>query len=140
MAVHLCATLITLKPQHRGAILETKALGGLLRAVGGHEGQPTERMALKMLPHRFPWPGELRWPNGRTSISKWPSGRPGREDEMRRPHKVPLTQQVLDMLAELEPITCDGKLLFPSIRSADRPITDNTLDVALRRLGSGKTR
>ncbi len=59
---------------------------------------------------------------------------------MRRPHKVPLTQQVLDMLAELEPITCDGKLLFPSIRSADRPITDNTLDVALRRLGSGKTR
>ena len=57
---------------------------------------------------------------------------------MRRPHKVPLTAQVLEMLAELEPITGGGNYLFPSIRSAERPITDNTPNAALRRLGFSK--
>ena len=57
---------------------------------------------------------------------------------MRRAHKVPLTEQVLEMLAELAPITGEGKYLFPSIRSSERPITDNTLNAALRRLGFGK--
>jgi len=139
VAVDLRGALITPKPQHRAAILEPKALGGLLRAVNVHDGQPTVRIALKMLPHMFPRPGELRmaeWKEFDFEAAVWTI--PAAKTKMRRPHKVPLTQQVLDMLAELKPITGGGKYLFPSVRSADRPITDNTLNAALRRLGFGK--
>ena len=139
VAVDLRGALITPKPQHRAAILEPKALGGLLRAVDAHDGQPTVRIALKMLPHMFPRPGELRmaeWKEFDFEAAVWTI--PASKTKMRRPHKVPLTQQVLDMLVELEPITGGGKFLFPSVRSAERPITDNTLNAALRRLGFGK--
>lgn len=139
VAVDLRGALITPKPQHRAAILEPKALGGLLRAVDAHDGQPTVRIALKMLPHMFPRPGELRmaeWKEFDFETAVWTI--PAAKTKMRRPHKVPLTQQVLDMLAELKPITGGGKFLFPSVRSAERPITDNTLNAALRRLGFGK--
>ena len=115
------------------------ALGGLLRAVDAHDGQPSVRLALKMLPHMFPRPGELRmaeWSEVDLEAAVWTI--PAEKTRMRRAHKVPLTEQVLEMLAELEPITGEGKYLFPSIRSSERPITDNTLNAALRRLGFGK--
>jgi integrase len=139
VAVDLRGALITPKPQHRAAILEPKALGGLLRAVDDHDGQPAVRIALKMLPHMFPRPGELRmaeWKEFDLEAAVWTI--PAEKTKMRRPHKVPLTAQVLEMLADLKPITGSGKYLFPSIRSAERPITDNTLNAALRRLGFGK--
>ena len=135
----LRGALITPKPQHRAAILDPKALGGLLRAVDAHEGQPVVRLALKLLPHMFPRPGELRlaeWKEFDFETGVWTI--PAEKMKMRRPHKVPLTPQVLDMLAELELLSGDSKYLFPSIRSADRPITDGTLNAALRRLGFGK--
>ena len=139
VSADLRGALITPKTQHRAAILEPKALGGLLRAVDAHEGQPTVRIALKMLPHMFPRPGELRmaeWKEFDLEMAVWTI--PAEKTKMRRPHKVPLTDQVLAMIAELAPITGDGKFLFPSIRSVERPITDNTLNAALRRLGFGK--
>jgi integrase len=132
----LCGALITPKRQHRAAILDPKALGGLLRAVDAHEGQPVVRLALKLLPHMFPCPGELRlaeWKEFHFKTAVWTI--PAEKMKMRRAHKVPLTEQVLDMLAELEPISGDSKYLFPSVRSVDRPITDSTLNAALRRLG-----
>lgn len=135
----LRGALITPKPQHRAAILDPKALGGLLRAVDAYEGQPVVRIALKLLPHMFPRPGELRlaeWKEFDFETAVWTI--PAEKMKMRRAHKVPLTTQVLDMLAELEPISGDGKYLFPSVRSADRPITDSTLNAALRQLGFGK--
>src|SRR3546814_5925893 len=58
---------------------------------------------------------------------------------MRRPHKVPLSEQVLALIAELKPMTGEGQYLFPSIRAMTRPITDNTLNAALRRLGYDKS-
>jgi len=139
VSADLRGALITPKTQHRAAILEPKALGGLLRAVDAREGQPTVRIALKMLPHMFPRPGELRmaeWKEFDLEMAVWTI--PAEKTKMRRPHKVPLTDQVLAMIAELAPITGDGKFLFPSIRSVERPITDNTLNAALRRLGFGK--
>lgn len=139
VSADLRGALITPKTQHRAAILEPKALGGLLRAVDAYEGQPSVRIALKMLPHMFPRPGELRmaeWKEFDLETAVWTI--PAEKTKMRRPHKVPLTDQVLAMIAELVPITGEGKFLFPSIRSADRPITDNTLNAALRRLGFGK--
>lgn len=92
-----------------------------------------------MLPHMFPRPGELRmaeWKEFDLEAAVWTI--PAEKTKMRRPHKVSLTNQVLEMIAELAPLTGDGKFLFPSIRSADRPITDNTLNAALRRSGFGK--
>jgi integrase len=139
VSIDLRGALITPKPQHRAAILEPKALGGLLRAVDAHDGQPVVRLALKMLPHMFPRPGELRlaeWKEFDFETAVWTI--PAEKMKMRRAHKVPLTTQVLDMLAELETISGDSKYLFPSVRSADRPITDSTLNAALRRLGFGK--
>ena len=135
----LRGALITPKPQHRAAILEPNKLGGLLRAVDAYDGQPAVRLALKLLPHMFPRPGELRtaeWNEFDLKAALWTI--PAEKTKMRRPHKVPLTAQVLEMLAELEPITGGGNYLFPSIRSAERPITDNTLNAALRRLGFSK--
>ncbi|WP_413818571.1 tyrosine-type recombinase/integrase [Sphingobium sp.] len=119
--------------------MEPEALGGLLRAVDAHDGQPAVRLALMMLPHMFPRPGELRmaeWKEFDLEAAVWTI--PAEKTKMRRAHKVPLTVQVLQMLAELEPITGEGKYLFPSIRSSERPITDNSLNAALRRLGFGK--
>lgn len=139
VSADLRGALIAPKPQHRAAILEPKALGGLLRAVDAHDGQPVVRIALKMLPHMFPRPGELRmaeWKEFDLQTAVWTI--PAEKTKMRRPHKVPLTEQILAMLAELEPISGGGKYLFPGIRSAERPITDNTLNAALRRLGFGK--
>ena len=139
VSADLRGALITPKPQHRAAILEPMALGGLLRAVDAHDGQPSVRLALKMLPHMFPRPGELRmaeWSEFDLGAAVWTI--PAEKTKMRRAHKVPLTEQVLEMLAELKPITGEGKYLFPSIRASERPITDNTLNAALRRLGFGK--
>ncbi|MFZ2982680.1 MAG: integrase arm-type DNA-binding domain-containing protein, partial [Sphingobium sp.] len=114
VSVDLRGALITPKPTHRAAILDPKALGGLLRAVDAHDGQPAVRIALKLLPHMFPRPGELRmaeWKEFDLEAAVWTI--PPEKTKMRRPHKVPLTEQVLEMLAELEPITGGGAYLFP---------------------------
>lgn len=109
VSVDLRGALITPKPQHRAAILDPKALGGLLRAVDAHDGQPAVRIALKLLPHMFPRPGELRtaeWKEFDLEAAVWTI--PAEKTKMRRPNKVPLTEQVLKMLAELEPMTGNG--------------------------------
>jgi integrase len=55
--------------------------------------------------------------------------------KMRRPHRVPLSRQVLGMLEELRPLTGDGRFLFPSFRSPRQCMSENTINAALRRLG-----
>jgi integrase len=121
---------------HRSAITEPKAVGALLRAIEDHDGQPAVRLALRLIPHVFVRPGELRlaeWPEFDLDIRVWTI--PGSRTKMRRPHRVPLSRQVVEMLKELLELTGDGRFLFPSVRSAERPISDNTLNAALRRLG-----
>lgn len=136
----LRGALITPKTTHHAAIVEPKQLGGLLRAIEGHEGQPAVTIALRMAPHVFVRPGELRsaeWSEFDFETSIWTI--PAYKTKMRRPHKVPLSNQVMSMLEELDAISGDGKFLFPSVRSEARPITDNTLNAALRRMGFSKT-
>lgn len=135
----LRGALITPKTKHHAAILEPKALGGLLRAIEGHEGQPAVTIALRMAPHVFVRPGELRsaeWTEFDIEASLWTI--PAHKTKMRRPHKVPLSTQVVSVLEELHPISGHTAFLFPSVRSLSRPITDNTLNAALRRLGYSK--
>lgn len=124
--------------RNRAAIVEPGKLGELLRAIDGYEGQPATGYALKLLPYVFVRPGELRMAerrefdlDGKEPLWRIPAGRM----KMGEQHTVPLARQVVTLLRELQPLTGDGPLLFPGLRSPDRPISDNTLNAALRRLG-----
>jgi integrase len=120
----------------RAAVTEPKALGALLRAIDGFDGQPSTRAALQLMALLFPRPGELRaaaWAEVDLDKAVWsiPAGRM----KMRRPHRVPLPTQAIAILIRLREMSSDGALLFPSIRMSERPISDGTLNAALRRLG-----
>jgi len=132
----LRGALTTPVTKHRAAIVEPKEFGGLLRAVDGYAGDPATRIALQLLALTFVRPGELRnaeWSEFDLGTAVWsiPAGRM----KMRRPHRVPLAPQAVALLKELHLLTGRTKLLFPGLRSKERPISENTLNGALRRLG-----
>ena len=140
IAFDLRGALVTPKTTHRAAIVEPKAVGALLRAIEGYDGQPVVREALRLAPHVFTRPGELRlaeWGEFDFEEKVWTI--PAAKTKMRRPHRVPLSRQALSILEELQNISGKGVPLFPSVLSAARPISDNTLNAALRRLGYDKT-
>ena len=121
---------------HRAAITEPKALGALLVAIDGFEGQATTRIALHLMAILAQRPGELRhamWDEFDFEEAVWSI--PAEKMKMRKPHNVPLPAQALALLEELRPITGAGELLFPSLRSWQRPMSENTLNAALRRMG-----
>lgn len=124
----------------RAAILDPAKLGGLLRAIDGFHGQVTTRLALQLLAILVQRPGELRhatWSEFDTEVRVWTI--PQDRMKMRRPHRVPLPDQAIDLLEELRLLTGSGTYLFPSLRSWQRPMSENTLNAALRRIGySGK--
>jgi integrase len=132
----LRGALTTHQVTHRAAIVEPADIGALLRAIDGFDGQPTTRAALRLAPHVFVRPGELRqaeWCEFDLDAALWSI--PAAKMKMRRPHRVPLSRQSLDVLCELRDITGNGRLVFPSVRTVLRPISENTLNAALRRLG-----
>lgn len=136
----LRGALIQPKTNHRAALLEAKQVGPLLRSIEGYDGQPTVAIALRLAPHLFVRPGKLRtaeWTEFDLDAAVWTI--PGHKTKMRSPHRVPLSRQVLALLEELKPISAKTIFLFPGVRSVTRPITDNTLNAALRRLGYDKT-
>jgi integrase len=124
------------KVKPRAAVTDSKAVGALVRSVWGYDGQPATKAALQLMAYLFPRPGELRlaeWPEFDLEAAVWSI--PALRMKMRRPHKVPLPSQAIAILTQLREITGSGMLLFPSVRSRHRPISDNTLNAALRRLG-----
>lgn len=139
-AADLRGALITPTVTHRATIVEPKAVGALLRAIDGFEGHSVTRYALRLAPFVFVRPGELRqaeWVEFNLDDAEWRI--PAKKMKMRRPHRVPLAPQALIILRELKSDTGNSKYLFPSVRSWHRPISDNTLNAALRRLGYDKT-
>lgn len=137
--VALRGALIAPKVTHRPAITERKALGGLLRAIDGFDGQPTTRAALQLMSLLFPRPGELRaaeWREFDLDGAVWLI--PAERAKMRREHRVPLAPQAIALLRGLQVLTGEGRLLFPSVRSVRRSMSDNTLNAALRRMGYTK--
>jgi integrase len=122
--------------ENRPTIVEPARIGELLRAIDGYPGhQPTE-FALRLLALVFVRPGELRragWTEIDLANATWRI--PAARMKMREQHIVPLASQVVALLRDLHALTGAGRLLFPSVRSNDRPISDNTLNAALRRLG-----
>jgi integrase len=124
--------------QHRAAIIEPKAFGGLLRAIATYEGAPETRAALELMALTFVRPGELRtaeWSEFDLEKAVWSIA--AEKMKMRRPHRVPLAPQVLAILRPLRGIS-RGQFLFPSIRSQQRCMSENTINAALRRLGFSK--
>jgi integrase len=132
----LRGALTTHQVIHRAAIVEPAEIGALLRAIEGFDGQPTTRAALRLAPHVFVRPGELRqaeWSEFDIDAAVWSI--PAAKMKMRRPHRVPLSRQSVGIIRELRDITGNGRLVFPSVRTVLRPISENTLNGALRRLG-----
>ncbi|MFK5979542.1 MAG: integrase arm-type DNA-binding domain-containing protein [Rhizobiaceae bacterium] len=128
--------LIRQKTKSRAAITDPKALGGLMRAISGYEGQNTTRLGLELLAIVATRPSELRlaeWAEFDLEAKVWRI--PAERMKMRIEHAVPLPDRAVQLLLELKEETGQGRLLFPSIRSFHRPISENTLNGALRRLG-----
>lgn len=127
--------------KNRAAILDPDRFGGLLRAIDSFDGQLTTRAALQLMAILFPRPGELRqaaWSEFNLDKATWII--PGSRMKMRREHRVPLPRQAVAILRELRDVTgqgCGG-LVFPSVRSVRRCISDGTLNAALRRMGYSK--
>lgn len=124
------------KVRHHPGLTEPRAVGGLLRAIDSYDGQPSVRLALRIYPHIFPRPIELRsatWPEFDTAGKVWRI--PAERMKMREPHIVPLSKQVLAMLEELRAITGHQIFLFPAIGRRGRYMSENTLGGALRNLG-----
>jgi integrase len=134
--VDLRGALTTPTVKHRATIIEPSGIGALLRAIDGFDGQPTTRAALRLAPLVFVRPGELRhaeWKELDFDKAEWII--PAQKMKMRRPHRVPLSRQAIDIITELREFSGSGPWLFPSVRSVMRPISENTLNAALRRLG-----
>jgi integrase len=123
---------------HRAAITDEKQLGVLMVAIDGYEGWSTLRSALLFLALTMVRPGEVR--HMRRNEVLWPSAIwriPAERMKMRRAHDVPLSRQALAILREAWPLTMDDNLVFPSIRSIRRPLSENAFNSVLRRLGYG---
>ena len=121
---------------HRAAIVDPKGFGALLRAISEYQGAPETLYAMELLALTFVRPGELRsaeWSEFDFDRAVWAI--PGEKMKMRRAHRVPLASQSLTILDKLKDITGAGRFLFPSTRSVERPMSENTINAALRRLG-----
>lgn len=122
--------------KHHAAIVEPKKVGELLRAIDGYQGRPETLHALRIAPHVFLRPGELRqatWSEIDFAEKVWRV--PAERMKMKQAHAVPLSRQVLYLLQELRSLARESEFLFPALHTTKRPLSDNTLNVALRRLG-----
>jgi integrase len=130
------------RPIHtpRAAIVDPRGVGALMRAIDGFEGQPTTKAALRLMALLFPRPGELRganWSEFDLETAVWTI--PAARTKLRREHKVPLAQQCLAILDDLQKHSGKGALILPSLRKSTTPLSETTMNAALRRLGYGPT-
>jgi integrase len=135
----LLGALTSPRPSHYAAILEPKKLGRLLRAIDQYGGQPGTRYALKIAPHVFLRPGELRlakWDEIDLDEKVWRI--PAERMKARKAHALPLSRQVIDYLKELFEISGPEGFVFPAFHTRRRPISENTLNGAFRRMGFAK--
>ena len=125
--------------QHHASVTDPKAVGGLLRAIEGFAGACSTRSALRLAALVFVRPGELRhaeWTEFDFDKAEWriPAGKM----KMKEQHIVPLSAQAIAVLREVQPLTWRGRYVFPSERGDGRPMSENTINAALRRMGYAK--
>ncbi|MGC1549967.1 MAG: integrase arm-type DNA-binding domain-containing protein [Rhodanobacter sp.] len=134
--IDLRGALPPVKQTHLAAIVEPNAIGALLRAIDGYQGSFVTKCALRLAPLLFVRPGELRqaeWSEFDLDRTQW--NLPAEKMKMREPHLVPLAPQAVAILGELHALTGRGRYLFPSARGPQRPMSNNAVLSALRRMG-----
>lgn len=125
------------KEKHLAAITDPRKIPELLNAIHGYEGGLVVRCALRLAPLLFVRPGELRtarWADIDLETAEWRFI----ASKTKQPHIVPLASQAIAILRELHPLTGHRELVFPGERSALRPMSENTVNAALRSLGIPK--
>ena len=135
-ALNLSSVLAPAKTTHHASIINPIEIGNLLRAIDLYEGLFSTKCALQLAPLLFVRPGELRraeWSEFDFEKSEWHI--PAHKMKMREKHIVPLSTQAVIILKKLQCYTGDGRYLFQSLRTKTRPMSENTINAALRRLG-----
>ena len=125
--------------QHHAAITEPKQVGDLMRSIFAYTGHPTTLAALKLTPLVFVRPGELRtmeWAELDLDAAEWRI--PGSKMKMKVDHIVPLCTQAVELLCSVRPVTGHGRYVFPSLRTGERPMSENTINGAVRAMGYSK--
>jgi len=121
---------------HHSAVLEPAAVGALLRAIDGFNGQPLTCLALKLAPHLFVRPGEMRraeWQEFDLDAAIWTI--PAPKMKMRVLHVVPLSTQAIELLRSAHELSGGQQFVFSSLYPGNRPMSENTINAALRRIG-----
>ncbi len=127
------------KVKHHAAITDPKEVAHLLRALDGYQGGLVVKCALRLAPLFFVRPGELRhaeWAEIDFDEATW--NIPGHKMKMKQAHIVPLSRQAIEILRELHTYTGAGRYVFPSVRTHARPMSENTVNAALRHAGYDK--
>ena len=135
----LKGALLTPKARHYAAILEPEKLGELLRAIEGFDCYPVTKLALKIAPHIFVRPGEMRhgeWSEVDLDKAIWTI--PAGKMKARRTHAVPLSRQVVELFKELKEVSGGKGYMFPAFHTRLRPMSENTINAAFRRMGFSK--
>lgn len=135
----LKGALPPVKKTHYAAMTDPKAVGELLRAIDDYQGTLVTKCALRLAPLVFVRPGELRaaeWAEFDLDRGEW--NIPAERMKMREPHLVPLSSQAIAILREIHALTGSGRYVFPSARSQQRPMSNNAILAALRRMGFAK--
>lgn len=125
---------------NHAAITEPKEAGSLMRAIHGYVGHPYTMAALKLLPLMFVRPGELRaaeWAEIDLEAAEWRI--PPARMKMKAPHIVPLSRQAVEILRTVQPLSGHGQFVFPGLRTGERPMSENTINAALRSMGIANT-
>lgn len=135
-AADLRGALPPVREKHHAALIDPKEVGDLLRAIDGFKGTFNVKCALKLAPMLFVRPGELRqmeWSEVDLENSQW--NIPAEKMKMKQPHIVPLADQAVAILKDLQSLTGAGRYVFPCHRSPLRPMSNNAVNAALRRMG-----
>jgi integrase len=135
-AADLRGALPPARGKHFAAITDPEEAAGLLRAIDGYKGSFVTICALRLAPLVFVRPGELRhaeWAEIDLEKAEW--NIPAKKMKLKHPHLVPLSRQAVDIIKEIQPLTGAGRYVFPSVRTNSRPMSDNTVLAALRRMG-----
>ena len=122
--------------KHRAAITDEAKLGALWASINAYDGWPTLKAALQLTMLTMCRPGEVRHMKKKEIV--WPKAMwqiPAERMKMRRPHDVPLSRQALAVLREVWDLFPEAELVLPSIRSWKRPLSENDMNSALRRMG-----
>ncbi len=138
-AALLGGALATPQVTHHAAVIDPKKLGEVLGAIDGYTGGVIVKIAMQLLPHVFLRPGELRfakWPEVNFEEAIWRI--PEERTKLRRPHSVPLSRQSISLLKRLREHTGWMEFMFPGERSHLKPMCENAMNLAYRRMGLGK--